>query len=219
MGFVIIDAEVILGDLGGHLFNAGACKSAVLGVLHKVADIACPAAEILRGNDAGIIVGDVERAEHMRKFHRLTVGNGKAADASKIGCSGAVLHVLFGNIVDKCGVLGACKYSPASGVVFFNARADIVDYQSDRAFTGHGSIFARIAFEDFKVRKECAELLAGFDIAFCNENIRIVHGFCKVQHGRKRQHEREQKRKRLNKSVLIHFFPPVYLSLFNLSIR
>ena len=219
MSFVIIDAEVILGDFGGHLFNAGSCKSAVLGVLHKVADIACPAAEILRGNDAGIIVGDVERAEHMRKFHRLTVGNGKASDASQIGCRGAVLHVLFGNIVDKCGVLGACKYSPAPGVVLFNARADIVDYQSDRAFTGHGSIFARIAFEYLKVRKECVELLAGFDIAFCNENIRIGHGFCKVQHGRKRQHEREQKRNRLNKSVLIHFSPPVYLSLFNLSIR
>ena len=130
----IIDPQIFFPDLQGHgiHFSLG---HFVLGVLHQINNIPCPAAKIDVSGCIMIIISNTQRPKHMGKLHRLAVWNCELSNSAESSGICSIGCILLCNIAHKGCILRTSQNSPTVGVILFNTCADVIDDQSCGIFT------------------------------------------------------------------------------------
>ena len=137
---IIVNAKIFRPYLADSGLKLRCGHAVIIGVLYKVAYVACPAAEV--GSTLVIfIVGNVERREHMAEIHRLPVGNGEIVKCSQRRRTRTVGSILLRNIGDERAVRFTRHDRPVAVVVFLNAGTDVVYHQQCSV----GIVLSRIA--------------------------------------------------------------------------
>ena len=119
---------VVCSDFVSHFINGCFVNSRDLSELNKVADIACPAAEVGCVLIAGM-VSHIHAAEHVTEFYLVAVGNLEGTELSESACGSAVSFILLCNIVRKCCFFRTAEGVPCAGRIGGNTAADVVDNQ------------------------------------------------------------------------------------------
>ena len=173
MDLFIINTQIVLPNLPGHRFHVCSGQLA-LGVLHQVHQVAGPAAEVNVGLGIVVVIGNVDCTEHMGELCALPIGKRKPADTAESLSRCSVCLILLCHIRGKRSVLRTGQDRPTVGVVFLNACADVIDYETYSIITGFRCVSISVTFQHFQADKKVLIRCYGCGLRRIRQNGRFL---------------------------------------------
>ena len=136
--------QIVIGQVLDHLIN-GTGNAKLICQAQQVNRIAQPTANVHMVQAEVIMIANIHHTEDMAHIRNVTIGQCKilqvlqTADHQRLSAVfqiGVVLVFQLADILGKSSVLIASHNTPGTGVIAFNAGADVLDNQRSRILTG-----------------------------------------------------------------------------------